>query len=60
MKKKINIKDVVLFLVIVFILNCLAYFAIKQYDAAFESRAKAAGYYEKMPDNLKNPNDIKK
>ena len=60
MKKKINIKDVVLFFIVVFILNCLAYFAIKQYDKAFENRAKAAGYYEKLPDEMKNPNDIKK
>lgn len=46
---------VILYVAIMFI----ASFIFKTMDSAWECRAKSAGYYETLPDNLKNPKDVK-
>lgn len=56
MKNKIIL--ILILLLAAFIGNLAAIWLVRQYDAAWEGRAKAAGYYESLPDNLKNPKDI--
>ena len=53
-------KGMVILLWTLFILaaNIFGYWLVLQYDAAWEGRAKAAGYYDSLPDNLKNPRDL--
>lgn len=46
---------VILYIAIMFITS----FIFKTMDSAWECRAKSAGYYETLPDNLKNPKDVK-
>ena len=56
MKNKIIL--ILILLLAAFIGNLAAIWFVRQYDAAWEGRAKAAGYYDSLPDNLKNPRDI--
>lgn len=58
MKKEI-ILSILMWILVAFIGNLAAIWVARQYDAAWEGRAKAAGYYESLPDNLKNPRDLK-
>lgn len=58
MKKEI-ILSILMWLLVAFLGNLAAIWVARQYDAAWEGRAKAAGYYESLPDNLKNPEDLK-
>lgn len=50
-------KDTVLSVLIWFLValagNLAALWAFKTMDSAWENRAKAAGYYETLPENLK-------
>ena len=46
-------KKIIFWILVAIVLNAIAYVCIKQYDVAFENRAKAAGYYEVLPDNMK-------
>ena len=57
MKNKIIL--ILILLLAAFIGNLTAIWLVRQYDTAWEGRAKAAGYYDILPDNLKNPKDIK-
>ena len=41
------------------IVGVAVHYAFKIADDSWESRAKAAGYYDTLPDNMKNPKDIK-
>ena len=58
MKMKNKIILILILLLAAFIGNLTAIWLVRQYDAAWEGRAKAAGYYDILPDNLKNPKDI--
>lgn len=57
MKKKILL--ILMWVLLIFVANLVGYWLARQYDAAWEGRAKAAGYYDSLPDNLKNPRDLK-
>lgn len=57
MKKKILL--ILMWVSLIFVANLAGYWLVLQYDAAWEGRAKAAGYYDSLPDNLKNPRDLK-
>lgn len=35
-------------------------YMFKVADTCWENRAKAAGYYDSLPDSMKNPKDIQK
>lgn len=50
---------VLLWLFVAFVGNLAALWAFDVMDSAWEGRAKAAGYYDSLPDNLKNPRDLK-
>lgn len=50
---------IVLWLFVAFVGNLAALWAFKTMDSAWECRAKSAGYYNTLPDNLKNPQDVK-
>lgn len=56
-------KDTVLAVLIWFLValagNLAALWAFDVMDSAWENRAKSAGYYDTLPDNLKNPQDVK-
>lgn len=54
------LKNIFYFLLIAVIMNILGYFFFEQMDVAWENRAKAAGYYDSLPDNMKNPKDLRK
>ena len=58
MKKEI-ILSVLMWILVAFVCNLAAIWFVRQYDAAWEARAKAAGYYDSLPNNLKNPRDLK-
>lgn len=58
MKKEI-ILSILMWVLVAFLGNLAAIWVVRQYDAAWEARAKAAGYYQSLPDNLKNPEDLK-
>lgn len=58
MKKEI-ILSILMWILVAFVGNLAAIWVARQYDAAWEGRAKAAGYYDSLPDNLKNPRDLK-
>lgn len=53
MKNKIDFCTILIILVANVVCGLVAMFALNQFDSAFEDRAKAAGYYEVMSDNLK-------
>ena len=56
-KKRYNMKDTILavliWLFVAFLGNLAALWAFNVMDSAWESRAKAAGYYETLPDSMK-------
>lgn len=55
-----KLKDIAL-LVVLFIIICIGMnWVMKIADECWENRAKAAGYYDSLPDSMKNPKDIKK
>lgn len=56
---KDTVLAVLLWIIVAFLGNLAAIWFVRQYDAAWEGRAKAAGYYDSLPDNLKNPRDLK-
>lgn len=58
MKKEI-ILSILMWVLVAFLGNLAAIWVVRQYDSAWEARAKAAGYYQSLPDNLKNPEDLK-
>lgn len=58
MKKEI-ILSILMWILVAFLGNLAAIWFVRQYDAAWEARAKAAGYYDSLPDNLKNPRNLK-
>ena len=58
MKKEI-ILSILMWILVAFLGNLAALWVFNQMDAAWECRAKAAGYYDSLPDNLKNPRDLK-
>lgn len=57
MKKEI-ILSILMWILVAFLGNLAAIWVVRQYDEAWECRAKAAGYYDSLPDNLKNPRDL--
>ena len=54
-----KIKDVLLFVLLVIIIGVGIHYAFSVADDAWENRAKAAGYYDTLSNDLKNPKDIK-
>ena len=50
---KENILGVLLWIFVAFLGNLAAIWVFNQVDAAWECRAKAAGYYDTLPDNFK-------
>lgn len=50
---KETILSILLWVFVAFVGNLAALWAFNQMDDAWESRAKAAGYYETLPDNMK-------
>lgn len=46
-------KDICLFILGVIVLNLMVLGFFKAADSSYENRAKAAGYYETLPDNMK-------
>ena len=59
MKNKFDFQTIVIAILVSIFFSGAAIFALHQFDLAWEARAKAAGYYDTLPDNLKNPKDIK-
>lgn len=55
-----KVKDILLLVVLFALVMTGLHFAFKVADGAWENRAKAAGYYDTLPDSMKNPKDIKK
>ena len=55
---KDTVLAVLLWILVAFLGNLAAIWVVCQYDEAWEGRAKAAGYYDSLPDNLKNPRDV--
>lgn len=54
-----KVKNAVL-LVLLFAVMCVGmHFVMKIADECWEQRAKAAGYYDTLPDSMKNPKDLK-
>ncbi len=58
MKEKI--KAVLVFVLLFAVMAVAMNYVMKVADECWENRAKAAGYYDTLPDSMKNPKDIKK
>ena len=56
---KDTVLAVLLWIIVAFVGNLAALWAFDVMDSAWENRAKSAGYYDTLPDNLKNPQDVK-
>ena len=46
-------KNIIYLILFAIILNMIGYIVIQQTDVSWENRAKNAGYYEILPDNMK-------
>ena len=56
---KDTVLAILLWLLVAFVGNLAAIWAFNVMDSAWENRAKAAGYYDTLPNDLKNPKDVK-
>lgn len=55
-----KLKDALLLILLFAIMMVAMSYVFKIADECWENRAKAAGYYDSLPDSMKNPKDIKK
>ena len=55
-----KLKDIAMLLLLFILMIFGVNWVLKIADEAWENRAKAAGYYDTLPDSLKNPKDVKK
>ena len=54
-----RIKNVLIWVLLFIIVGVGIHYAFSIADDAWENRAKAAGYYDTLSNDLKNPKDIK-
>lgn len=55
-----KLKEVLMLLALFVMVIVGMLYMFKVADTCWENRAKAAGYYDSLPDSLKNPKDIQK
>jgi len=55
-----KLKEVIMLLALFVMVIVGMLYMFKVADTCWENRAKAAGYYDSLPDSMKNPKDIQK
>lgn len=55
-----KLKEVLMLLALFVMVIVGMIYMFKVADTCWENRAKAAGYYDSLPDSMKNPKDIQK
>ena len=55
-----KLKEVLMLLALFVMVIVGMLYMFKVADTCWENRAKAAGYYDSLPDSMKNPKDIQK
>ena len=60
MKNKFDLATVAIVLGSFLVMWLCTWLFVKQMDESWEARAKAAGYYDTLPDSMKNPKDLRK